>query len=57
MTTSKLNALLAEMDPNEIRVIPRLVDAWLRVGWMEPDEAVEWKLGALAWAEFHRNFT
>ncbi len=39
---------------DEIQVIPRLVDTWLRAGWMEPDEAVEWKLGALAWAEFHR---
>ncbi len=52
--TSKLNALMAEMDPEEIRLIPRFVDTWLRAGWMEPDEAVEWKLGTLAWAEFHR---
>ena len=54
MTTSTINALKAEMDQEEIHIIPRMVDAWLRAGWMEPDEAVEWRLGALAWAEFHR---
>ena len=53
MDASTINALLAEMDPEEIQVIPRMVDAWLRVGWIELDEAVEWQLGASAWAEFH----
>ena len=54
MTTSRLNAAIAEMTPDEIRLIPRFVDTWIRAGWMEQDEADEWKLGALAWAEFHR---
>ncbi len=54
MDASTINALMAEMDQEEIRVIPRMVDAWLRAGWMEPDEAVEWRLGALAWDEFQR---
>ncbi len=31
-----------------------MVDVWLRVGWIELDEAVEWRLRALVWAEFHR---
>ncbi len=53
MTTSKLNALMAEMDPEELQVIPRMVDVWLRVGWLEPDEAVEWQRRALVWTEFH----
>ena len=49
---STINALIAEMDPDEIQV-PQLVDAWLRAGWMDEAEAAEWQLGALAWAEFH----
>ena len=53
MTTSTINALMAEMTPEEIELIPRAVRAWSNAGWMEPDEAVEWKLGAMAWAEYH----
>ena len=54
MDASTINALMAEMEPDEIQAIPHMVDVWLRVGWLEPDEAVEWQLGASAWAEFHR---
>ena len=43
MDGSKLNALFAEMTPDEIEFIPRGVDAWLRGGWMDVDEAVEWR--------------
>ena len=53
MDAAKINALMAEMTPEEVRIIPRLVDAWLGAGWMEPAEAVEWRLRALAWAEYH----
>ena len=42
------------MAPEEIKDIPWFVDTWLRAGWMSQEEAVEWRLGALAWAEFHR---
>ena len=50
----KYNALLAEMTPEEIRAVPRGVDSWTRAGWMEPDEAVEWKLRALTrWCQLH----
>ena len=40
------------MDPEEIQVIPRMVDVWLRVGWMEPDEAYEWRRHCDAWQAF-----
>ena len=52
--TINFNGLLAEMHVEEIQAIPRFVDTWVRAGWMEPAEAEEWKLRALAWAEFHR---
>ena len=54
MTTVAINDLLATMHPDEIEDITRFVDSCLVAGWMKPDEAVEWKLSALAWAEFHR---
>ena len=49
MNASTINALMAEMDPDEIRLIPRFVDTWLRAGWMDESEAADWQLGALAW--------
>ena len=52
MTTSKLNSLLAEMHPEEIRLIPRFVDVWLGAGWMDDAEADEWRRHHHAWQAF-----
>ena len=52
MDASKVNALMAEMDPEEIQVIPRMVDVWLRVGWMDEGEADEWRRHCDAWKAF-----
>ncbi len=52
MDGSKLNALFAEMTPDEIEFIPRGVDAWLRSGWMDQAEADQWRRRILAWQAF-----
>ena len=41
---------MAEMYSDEIELIPRAI----RAGWMEEDEADQWRLGFLAWDAFHR---
>ena len=48
----KFDALMAEMTPDEIRLIPRGVDAWLRAGWMDEAEADEWRRHYHAWQAF-----
>ena len=53
MDGSKLNRLLAQMRPDEIELIPRAVRVWRRAGWMDEAEADQWRLGAMAWAEYH----
>ena len=53
MPSPDFNALLAEMTPEEIRLLPRLVDTWVGYGWMDVDEATEWLRRGRAWAEFH----
>ena len=52
MTTTTINALMAEMDPEEIQAIPRFVDTWLRAGWMDEAEADEWPRHCDAWQAF-----
>ena len=54
MDGSKFNVLMAEVEPHEIRDIPRFVDVWCRAGWMDEDEADQWRRGFLAWDAFHR---
>ena len=52
MNASTINAAMADMTPAEIRLIPRLVDTWLRAGWIDEDEAVLWRQGYDAWLAF-----
>ena len=52
MDGSKLNALFAEMTPDEIEFIPRGVDTWLDAGWMDEAEADEWRRHCDAWQAF-----
>ena len=40
------------MYPEEIQAIPRFVDTWVRAGWMEVDEAEEWRRHRDAWQAF-----
>ena len=53
MTTAKMNACLAEFTPDEIRLGPRMIDAWLRAGTMTEAEAGEWLVRIDAWRAFH----
>jgi hypothetical protein len=53
MNTATMNACLAELSPAEIQDGPRMIDAWLRAGWMDEDEATEWRLRLDAWRGFH----
>ena len=39
MPTANFNAVLAEMTPEEIRLLPRFVATWLDAGLMDEDEA------------------
>ena len=48
MDGSRINRLLAEMTPDEIELIPRAV----RAGWMDADEADEWRRHYHAWQAF-----
>ncbi len=52
MDSSKFNAAMADMTPEEIRLIPRFVDTWLDAGWMDEDEADEWRRHCDAWQAF-----
>ena len=47
-----MNAVLAKMDPEEIRLIPRFVDVWMGAGWMDEAEADEWRRHYDAWQQF-----
>jgi hypothetical protein len=49
-----IDAVLGEMTPDEIRELPRFIDVWLQAGRMQPEEAVEWRLRARAWAEYRQ---
>ena len=52
MATIKFNGLMAEMTPEEIELIPRAVNVWLRAGWMDEAEADEWRRRYDAWLTF-----
>ncbi len=52
MNASRMNAAMADMTPEEIRLIPRFVDVWMGAGWMDEAEADEWRRHYDAWQRF-----
>jgi hypothetical protein len=51
MDSEPINATLAELTASEFRFWNCFVDTRLRGGWIEEDEAVEWRLRILAWRQ------
>ena len=52
MDPARMNALLAGMDPEEIREGLCLVNVFERAGGASPDEAAEWRRRVLAWLAY-----
>lgn len=52
MDPAKMNAMLANARPNELPVLLRGVDLYLRCGSMAENEASEWRCRIGAWAAF-----
>ncbi len=43
MDTSTIDALIAELTPQEIEPLPWMLDVAVRVGWMDETEAELWR--------------
>ena len=50
MDRDRFNRLMAELEPDELALIPRAIC----VGWIDEAEADQWRLGFMAWDAFHR---
>jgi hypothetical protein len=53
MHPTKMNAVLAEMKPHEIRDALRFIDVFERAGDLQSDEAAELRRRVVGWQAFY----